>query len=903
MFAKLKEKIQKEGGGVAQDGPGLSTIPGHASPRKPSLTAQSPGIKDESLFSSKDDLTKIEESSREELVSALQKRNEQSKKLEARLNEYSSGMKDSNKKIEKLEAYIEKQQEMLAKRTQELNEQHQASRVLMLDKHKLELEQKHKEVEQLQARLQEAEGVKERCFKEEEELQEYTTQEMAKLKHMVILKEEEVTKCQKELSEKFSLLETERERTKQLEATQERLKALEAVKSNFESECSSHGKIVSGLTRERMELEEKLANLKTTFTEKSSQISSLESKYTDLESEHQTLIRNSELQKNKLNQQLTEKRDLVEQLEEQVKLLQQREHDQTLSGDDKTLAVQKQRDVLEKKLSETREQLTQIKSSWSDKISMLEDQISHLNMKIAEDAEELTEAQNHTQAVRGKLTQEIESLKEKVRAAEKKAEANLDLVSEREAQFKKERLDLETQVSKVKLQKVDLDTHLRAKLASVESQLMSLEMEKSQESTSLHEQLAKVQKQLKETEKRLENMKQEKETVEKEKATLQASVSELERRCDALQDDLLSKEKHSAELASHRQLLLDELKITQEKLEKAHESSKSKSSELAESNKDKDEYMMRNAELSQQLRTLQQTSGDERRALEEEKAGLEKELVQKSELCTQLEAKVSCLQAEHNDLNSAEVEELAQTVTTLEEQLAEKNKTLKKQEQKINDLKKTLQRELKVQSLPNDEPIDPNVAALTPPLGRKNSFKHEHSTRTRKHSQHDRSPIPGEGLTESTNSPNVSFGQQDFFLGQSFTPGKPGSHGHSYGANSNSSYHATISVNEAQNSSNIQSAYSVHKGNVPTPRREFDMRHLEKDINFQYLKHVVMKFMLSREHEAIQLIKAVSLLLRFSPEEQKLIRDTLEWKMSWFGGSQPPAVIRGQTSKIVPPSY
>ncbi|WAR00059.1 GOGA1-like protein [Mya arenaria] len=785
MFAKLKEKIQKEGGGVAQDGPGLSTIPGHASPRKPSLTAQSPGIKDESLFSSKDDLTKIEESSREELVSALQKRNEQSKKLEARLNEYSSGMKDSNKKIEKLEAYIEKQQEMLAKRTQELNEQHQASRVLMLDKHKLELEQKHKEVEQLQARLQEAEGVKERCFKEEEELQEYTTQEMAKLKHMVILKEEEVTKCQKELSEKFSLLETERERTKQLEATQERLKALEAVKSNFESECSSHGKIVSGLTRERMELEEKLANLKTTFTEKSSQISSLESKYTDLESEHQTLIRNSELQKNKLNQQLTEKRDLVEQLEEQVKLLQQREHDQTLSGDDKTLAVQKQRDVLEKKLSETREQLTQIKSSWSDKISMLEDQISHLNMKIAEDAEELTEAQNHTQAVRGKLTQEIESLKEKVRAAEKKAEANLDLVSEREAQFKKE---------------------------------------------------AKVQKQLKETEKRLENMKQEKETVEKEKATLQASVSELERRCDALQDDLLSKEKHSAELASHRQLLLDELKITQEKLEKAHESSKSKSSELAESNKDKDEYMMRNAELSQQLRTLQQTSGDERRALEEEKAGLEKELVQKSELCTQLEAKVSCLQAEHNDLNSAEVEELAQTVTTLEEQLAEKNKTLKKQEQKINDLKKTLQRELKVQSLPNDEPIDPNVAALTPPLGRKNSFKHEHSTRTRKHSQHDRSPIPGEGLTESTNSPNVSFGQQDFFLGQSFTPGKPGSHGHSYGANSNSSYHATISVNEAQNSSNIQSAYSVHKGNVPTPRREFDMRHLEKDINFHELE-------------------------------------------------------------------
>ena len=55
--------------------------------------------------------------------------------------------------------------------------------------------------------------------------------------------------------------------------------------------------------------------------------------------------------------------------------------------------------------------------------------------------------------------------------------------------------------------------------------------------------------------------------------------------------------------------------------------------------------------------------------------------------------------------------------------------------------------------------------------------------------------------------------------------------------------------------------------------------------------------------QAIHLIKAVSLLLRFTPEEQKLIRDTLEWKMSWFGGSQPPAVLRGQTSKVIPPSY
>ena len=55
--------------------------------------------------------------------------------------------------------------------------------------------------------------------------------------------------------------------------------------------------------------------------------------------------------------------------------------------------------------------------------------------------------------------------------------------------------------------------------------------------------------------------------------------------------------------------------------------------------------------------------------------------------------------------------------------------------------------------------------------------------------------------------------------------------------------------------------------------------------------------------QAIHLIKAVSLLLRFTPDEQKLMKDTLEWKMSWFGGSQPPAVLKGQANKIIPPPY
>jgi len=54
--------------------------------------------------------------------------------------------------------------------------------------------------------------------------------------------------------------------------------------------------------------------------------------------------------------------------------------------------------------------------------------------------------------------------------------------------------------------------------------------------------------------------------------------------------------------------------------------------------------------------------------------------------------------------------------------------------------------------------------------------------------------------------------------------------------------------------------------------------------------------------QAMQLIKAVSMLLHFTPEEQKLIHDTLEWKMSWFG-ARPQLPDHGQTAKVIPPSY
>lgn len=73
----------------------------------------------------------------------------------------------------------------------------------------------------------------------------------------------------------------------------------------------------------------------------------------------------------------------------------------------------------------------------------------------------------------------------------------------------------------------------------------------------------------------------------------------------------------------------------------------------------------------------------------------------------------------------------------------------------------------------------------------------------------------------------------------------------------------------------------------------------EDDINFKYLKHVIITFLTSREYEAKQLTRAVATVLKFSPEEERLLCETLEWKMSWFG-SRPK--IGNGLAKAIPPS-
>ncbi|OPL20959.1 hypothetical protein AM593_08465, partial [Mytilus galloprovincialis] len=275
---------------------------------------------------------------------------------------------------------------------------------------------------------------------------------------------------------------------------------------------------------------------------------------------------------------------------------------------------------------------------------------------------------------------------------------------------------------------------------------------------------------------------------------------------------------------------------------------------------EKDELLVRNAELSQKNLSVQSSSDSIINQLKSEIKDQDDHIDNLKQSHDSLQENVDVHEKkikeledgkEENEQTSTQVSTLEQTVTDLQEQLADKNKALKKQEQRLRDLQKTLQRELRVQPLPSDEPVVID-ASFTLPMQRK--------------------------ISESRNSPlkdNIDF--------KDHNP-------------------ATIShvMKPFETNNHSDNGIDVHKNRTRNSDHLL-RKDLENDVNFKYLKHVVLKFMLSREAEAVHLIRAISVLLHFSPDEQKMLHDTLEYRMSWFGIR--PALGSGQKSKYIPPPF
>lgn len=906
MFAKLKKKIEEQGGSVA-DGEKLNSSANASTPLK-GISAIQSSFGDESTADTPlQSPIKQEESletvgSKEEVLNLLVRRTEQCKKLESKISEYASIIKEKNKTIEKLEGSLKKQQEATDQKIQEQNEQYQLSRAKLSEGFTLALQKKDEEKQTLIDRVKQLEEEKSLQFKREEEsdeLQGLVAQETAKVKHLLLNTQEELSKVKAELEEKSARLqntETTTEKCEQeLRTAQAKLQELQQTCDMLTEENSSHTQLVGSLSTEKESLQAKIDHLTAQVAEKSSLISSLEEANTELESKQQGMIRNFDLHKNKTTKLLEEKDDHIEKLQERIQLLEQRFQDQNLVGDDRVQAFENERITLEKKLEETRQQLTEIKSTWSDKIAHLEQQISHLNQKIIEDSEELAHSQKLTETVRENFTAQVQHLQSKIDDAEKRAEENWQLANKKDQLYGKEKSEIENQLQKVKFEKIDVENNLRAKIDSLESQILSLEDAKEHEKTNSDFKISQFESEQQDYMDKLLHLEKKMEEVEGEKNKHMNEIMSLSSEVRVLKDQLEQEKtllKESQEKVKDQEVVISTMT---EEMSRSKNSSKEREEEFSSCSKEKDDLCLRNAELSQELVTV-------KRDLESQIQKLQSDISEKNKVIEQLQTNVSQsqseisehvtkleeyqkLQEQHSD-HSSQITDLEQQVTDLQDQVADKNKALKKQEQRLSDLKKTLQRELKVQALPNDQPM--NIRSESPlrdQTGATNQAPHQSLQQIHSDGFHN-------GGTRSRAPPSPNFTSAGNFLPaeSNLSPSSP------------AVLHDISSVqHSAQFQERVQSLQDSIEGRGYIPNSAADMNSLEKDINFQYLKHVVMKFMLSRESEAIHLIRAVSVLLKFSAEEQKLIRETLEWKMSWFGSR--PSTGGGQRAKFIPPSF
>ena len=69
----------------------------------------------------------------------------------------------------------------------------------------------------------------------------------------------------------------------------------------------------------------------------------------------------------------------------------------------------------------------------------------------------------------------------------------------------------------------------------------------------------------------------------------------------------------------------------------------------------------------------------------------------------------------------------------------------------------------------------------------------------------------------------------------------------------------------------------------------------------RYLKHVVIKFICSRGDEALQLVRAIAVLLELSPQEEKHIKEYLDYKVEREGKREREREGGGQWEKMADP--
>ncbi|VFV30944.1 golgin subfamily a member 1 [Lynx pardinus] len=751
MFAKLKKKIAEETA-VAQRPGGATRIPRSVSKESVASMGADSG----------DDFASDGSSSREDLSSQLLRRNEQIRKLEARLSDYAEQVRNLQKIKEKLEIALEKHQDSSMRKFQEQNETFQANRAKMAEGLALALARKDQEwsekMDQLEkekrfltAQLQEMKNQSLNLFQRRDEMDElegFQQQELSKVKHMLLKKEESLGKMEKELEA----------RTRELTHIQEELMTSNQMSSDLSQKLEE-------LQRRYSALEEQRDHVTASKTGAENKIAALEQK----EQELQVSIQQLSMDLQKATADTQEKEKLITHLQEKVSSLEKR-LEQNLSGEEHVHELLKEKTVAEQNLEDTRQQLLAARSSQAKAMDILETRVQELEHSLQASEEKLKHS--------GDIVAAQEAQIRELAAANKESSQAQQQVLALERQCMERVHTLETQLAALESARVADQTAAEREVRELEQENAALKESKNECERSLQHHQLELKKLKEEWSQReivsvamaqaLEEVRKQREEFQQQAANLTAVVDEKEQSLQEKAEVILQKEQEIFQLKKGHDSALLQMHQLQSELE-ALQSLRAEESEAA-------------AGFDDVLRLAVPEQGLTRSVPEPHVASRATQ-----DPAYQLPAAEGI---PNGEVGAVDLGQLQKEKQDLEQQLVEKNKTIKQMQQRMLELKKTLQKELKIR--------------------------------------------PDSELFEVREKPGPEMPNM---------------------------------------------APSVTNNADLTDARE---------INFEYLKHVVLKFMSCRESEAFHLIKAVSVLLNFSQEEENMLKETLEYKMSWFGSKPAP---------------
>ncbi|XP_027035224.2 golgin subfamily A member 1 isoform X3 [Tachysurus fulvidraco] len=815
MFAKLKKKIAEE---AATATPRPGRLPRSYS--KESITSVG--------ADSGDDFASDGSSSRDDLSSQILRRNDQIRKLEAKL---SASMR----------------------KLQDQNENFQANRAKMAEGMALALEKKdqewmdkmatlEKEKSLLEARLDQSLSLFQKRD-EQDELEGFQMQELAKVKHMLLRKEEQLSQKERELKLRGDELNTARitlahtqdklyELGEEHEETRSINTQLRAHRDKLLSEKDEAERRISDLAAREEELQQLVRQVSEDFQKAQSDARSLQKSMESLQSEHDELKLRHVQHKGKAAVTEEEREHLLANLQEKVLSLERR-LEANLSQDEHLQELLKEKLLLEQRLEEARRELLEERTNHMTTVSSLEAQISKLNTNMSELQTLLRHKDDSSRSYRERTEAQIADLEQRLnnssvrlRSLEGQLEEKETHQEKLQAEWVEERERLQQQVSTQRQRGLE-------KTAKLEEEILVLQREREAEISSHQDNVRLLEEQ--------------KATLLKDRAEMENTVQKLSLELENSRAELSSRQTVSVEIAK----ALEETRKQREELQQqVSDMSESVRRAEQEACRLSEQVGVKEAELSSLREELQAALSGlsslqvecEALRTEAEEKDLQIELLRQEilthtqhadtnqskgdveSITAQLQDEEVCVSEQNGSVTAGDVDELQKANKELEQQLSEKNKTIKQLQQRLTELKRTLQKELK----------------LKPDTDSESKEKLQEGKPS--------SEAPGPA-TSSTLAPGFSQG--------------PGPATYS-------------SKTKVTNSSDL------------TDTRE---------INFEYLKHVVLKFMSSREAEAYQLIRAISVLLHFTREEEDMLKQTLEYKMSWFGSKPTPkGIIRPSIS-------